>query len=366
MISWPSSTLNSISAQSATDYELIVMEAMAGMKNRDEANASEMPLFSVIIPTFNRAELLGGTVKSVFAQGCTDFEIIVVDDGSTDGTMDYLQSLEEYVRVFQQPNRGAGAARNLGVRHAKGKYLAFLDSDDLWFPWSLEVYRDVIRDHCDPSFIAGKPQVFTDHREVDKVVCGPTRTEWFADYLASGHEWRWWGASSFVIRRDAFEAVGGFTEEQGINDEDTDLTLRMGIAHGFVQIKAPVTFAFREHAASVSKNHKRLLRGTWSRVRAERGGQYPGGRARARERRRIITRHIRPVTLGCLQRGLWREAWTFYVATFGWNASLGRVKYLTAFPLLALMSCLTAARSADVAGTRWVGNNQNRQVRDGR
>src|SRR5262245_55801056 len=146
---------------------------------------SEIPLFSVIIPTFNRAGLLAGTLESVFAQRFKELEIIVVDDGSTDGTMDYLQSLGKRVIVLQQPNQGAGAARNLGAGHAKGIYLAFLDSDDLWFPWTLDVYRDVILEYCGPSFIAGKPHIFSDMRKVDEVVPSARRTEGFVDYLAS-------------------------------------------------------------------------------------------------------------------------------------------------------------------------------------
>jgi cellulose synthase/poly-beta-1,6-N-acetylglucosamine synthase-like glycosyltransferase len=326
---------------------------------------SDMLSFSVIVPTFNRVDLLFGTLESVFGQRSTDFEIIVVDDGSTDGTMKYLQSLGEHVRIFQQPNRGAGPARNLGARHAHGRYLAFLDSDDLWFPWTLQVYHDVIRRHQEPSFIVGKPYVFSDEPELDKAAFDVVRAEWFVDYLASGDQWRWWGASSFIIRRDAFEAVGGFTEEW-VNDEDTDLTLRMGVAPGFVQITAPVTFAFREHAASVSKDHTRLLTGTWSRVRAEREGVYAGGAARATERRRILTRHIRPVTLGCLQRGLWREAWKLYIATFAWNASLWRVKYLTTFPLLACISYLRALSSASMPDAKSVANKKTRQLHDAR
>jgi hypothetical protein len=305
-----------------------------------------MMSFSVIVPTFNRADLLFGTLESVLGQTFTDFEIIVVDDGSTDGTMKYLQSLGKSVRVFQQSNRGAGPARNLGARHAHGRYLAFLDSDDLWFPWTLQVYHDVIRGHQEPSFIVGKPHVFSDQLELDRVAFSAAQDEEFVDYLASGDQWRWWGASSFIVRRDAFEAVGGFTEEW-VNDEDTDLTLRLGVAPGFVQITAPVTFAFREHATSVSKDHKRLLAGTWSRVRAERGGRYPGGKARAKDRRRILTRHIRPVTLGCLRQGLRREAWRLYVSTFAWNASLGRIKYLAAFPILAVAEEFRRAKSFD-------------------
>jgi glycosyltransferase involved in cell wall biosynthesis len=299
--------------------------------------------FSVIVPTFNRADLLVSTVESVLRQRFSDFEIIVVDDGSTDGTLDYLRSLRKRVRALQQANRGAGPARNLGARHAQGRYLAFLDSDDLWFPWTLEVYQDVIRRYQEPSFIVGKPHVFFDDLELARVVFGATQAEWFVDYLASGEQWRWWGASSFIVRRDAFEAIGGFTEEW-VNDEDTDLTLRLGVAPGFVQITAPVTFAYREHAAMVSKHRERLLAGTWARIRAEREGRYPGGAVRATERRRILTRHIRPVTVGCLRQGFRREAWRLYMATFAWNASLRRIKYLAGFPFLAATEEFRRAR----------------------
>jgi glycosyltransferase involved in cell wall biosynthesis len=315
-----------------------------------------MPLFSVIIPTFDRVELLKDTLESVFEQRCTDFEIIVVDDGSADNTIDYLESLGKRVGIFLQRNRGPGSARNLGARHASGTYLAFLDSDDLWFPWTLDVYRDVIHEAREPSFIAGKPHVFWNNYELFNAAPGAARTETFVDYFASGDQWRWWGASSFVIHRDAFVTVEGFTEAW-VNGEDADLALRLGVAAGFVQITAPVTFAYREHAASAKKDVRRTLAGAWSKVYAEQLGRYPGGSVRARERRRILTRHTRPITLSCLQQGLRREAWKLYGATFAWNASLGRVKYLTAFPLLAAMSHSCATESA---GTKLGANSGKR------
>jgi hypothetical protein len=296
-----------------------------------------MSLFSVVIPTFNRIALLSATLESVFAQRVTGFEIIVVDDGSTDGTMNYLESIGQRVKVFRQSNQGPGPARNLGARHAKGAYLAFLDSDDLWFPWTLEIYQDVIHKYSQPSFLAGKPYQFSDQHEMENTNCETTRAERFVDYLASADEWRWWGASSFVIRRDAFLAAGGFTDEW-MNGEDADLALRLGVAPGFVQINVPVTFAYREHAASAIGDLNRTIAGAWSMIRAEQLGYYPGGRARAAERCRILTRHLRPVTLHCLQQGLQGEAWMLYRATFAWNASLWRMKYLAAFPLLSAMS----------------------------
>jgi glycosyltransferase involved in cell wall biosynthesis len=293
-----------------------------------------MPLFSVVIPSFNRVVLLGATLKSVFAQRFTDYEIIVVDDGSTDATMDYVQSLQHRVTVFRQPNQGPGAARNCAARHAGGAYLAFLDSDDLWFPWTLEVYRDVIHKYNHPSFVTGRPFLFFDDNELENARSGPAESEGFVDSLASGG-WRWWGASSFVIRRDAFVAAGGFTDEWG-SGEDVDLTLRLGVAHGFVNITAPVTFAYRNHASSLKHNVKRMYASARLTVRTELTGNYPGGAARAMERRRILTRHTRAVTLLCLREGLLGEAWILYCTTFAWNASLARIKYLVGFPLFAV------------------------------
>ena len=293
------------------------------------------PLFSVIIPTYNRRELLRRAIASVWAQTVTDYEVIVVDDGSSDGTWEELQALSSRVSALRQQNAGPGAARNLGVEHAQGEYLAFLDSDDLWFPWSLETYASGIREHCAPAFIAGKPFRFRDEAALSDATPTPVRTNVFPDYLASGSEWRWWGVSSFVIRTDALRAVGGFAEAN-INGEDADLAMRLGEARGFVQVCRPFTFGYREHAVSAMKNLPRTLEGIWHKVDAERDGQYPGSRKRANERRRILTRHVRPVTLDCLRAGFVSDAWRLYRTTFGWHLRLGRWKYLLGFPLKAL------------------------------
>jgi glycosyltransferase involved in cell wall biosynthesis len=294
-----------------------------------------MATFSVIIPTYNRYDFVLRTLASVRGQSFSDYEVIIVDDGSTDDSFEKLQSETDRVTVLRQSrNRGPGVARNRGASVANGAYLAFLDSDDLWFPWTLEIYQEVISTHLSPSFVVGRPYVFSHIQELDGAVFGLTTVEMFADYLASGDQWRWWGASSFVIRRDVFGSMGGFAEDL-VNGEDADLALRLGVASGFVQIKSPVTFAYREHQASAKKDLKRTVAGAWLQVKKERRGCYPGGPLRAAERRAILTRHIRPVTFSCLQQGLWRDAWALYMATFIWNAWLRRLRYLAAFPVVA-------------------------------
>src|SRR5438874_2268449 len=119
-----------------------------------------MPLFSVIIPAYNRATLIGQTLDSVFAQNRNDMEVIVVDDGSTDGTLDIVARYGDRVRILQQSNKGPGAARNAGLRAATGDYVAFLDSDDVWFPWTAQTYATVIAQNDHPAFVAGRPLVF--------------------------------------------------------------------------------------------------------------------------------------------------------------------------------------------------------------
>src|SRR5262249_39776540 len=158
------------------------------------------------------------------------------------------------------------------------------------------------------------PFRFRNENELRSVnVCKLTSNS-FSDYLSSGDEWRWWGGFSFVLRRSAFAAAGGFFNDL-IKGEDADLALRFGVARGFTQVTAPFTFAYREHEASAMKNLSRTLAGTIYKIRAEQAGRYPGGVERAHQRWRILTRHVRPITLECLRRGMRSEAVELYRAT---------------------------------------------------
>ncbi len=295
-----------------------------------------MPRFSVVIPTYNRATLLSEALASVFGQRFTDFEVLVVDDGSTDETERLLSDYEGRLRVWRQANRGPGAARNVASEHARGRYLAFLDSDDVWFPWTLEMYDKVARDAGEPAFIAGKPAWFATREHLTRVRESALTTAPFADYYASGDQWRWYGASSFVIRTDAFRAVNGFLTDW-INGEDADLAMRLGTSNGFVQVVGPHTFGYRQHDGSLVSETGRTLDGAWHIIRTEQAGRYPGGATRARERWQILTRQVRPVMIECLRGAHPGDAWRMYRSTLPWHMSLGRFRFLAAFPLMALL-----------------------------
>lgn len=103
------------------------------------------PVFSVIVPVFNRAHLLGRALGSVLTQSFADFEIVVVDDGSRDDPQSVVQAIgDSRIRFVRQENRGGGAARNTGIDRARGKYIAFLDSDDRFLPHHLNAMKNLL------------------------------------------------------------------------------------------------------------------------------------------------------------------------------------------------------------------------------
>jgi glycosyltransferase involved in cell wall biosynthesis len=296
-----------------------------------------MPYFTVIIPTYNRRELLREALASVWAQTFTDYEVIVLDDGSTDGTWGELQTLGSRVRAWRQHNAGPGPARNLGAQHAIGEYLAFLDSDDLWFPWTLACFAELIRKHDFPAVLGAKLVEFSEEAELAWVCEETMLADVFADYFSSCRSGYYVGAGMSVVRREEFLRIGGYTQRR-INAEDHDLMLRLGNARGFVQIKSPVTLGYRRHTGSATKDISMSVKGNRYLIEQEQRGSYPGGAARAVERLAIVTRHVRPVSLECARQGLRSEAWQLYRATLRWHVHLGRWKYLLGFPVKALVS----------------------------
>lgn len=298
-----------------------------------------MTSFSLIIPTYNRADLIGRTLETVFSQERPPDEVIVVDDGSTDGTLELLAGYGDKLRVLRQENRGPGAARNRGVRDARGDYVVFLDSDDLWFPWTLATYEKVIEEHGRPALVSGKLYLFHDEDEVTRRLHRSMKVESFTDFFASSRCGMHCSAGQAVIRRDVYLESGGFVEER-INAEDHDLVMRLGTQRGFVWIESPDMVGYRQHADAVTRELSKTFTGSVRLFQMEKTGRYPGGVSRRRDRWRILTRHIRPVTLELLRQRQYHDAWALYRDTFAWNLSLGRFRYLLGFTSKAVLSKL--------------------------
>lgn len=289
-----------------------------------------MPTFSVIIPTHNRLPLLKVALESVWRQTFTDYEVIVVDDGSTDGTAAWLSGVASTVQLISQQNSGPGAARNTGAENARGEYLAFLDSDDLWFPWTLETIAELITKHDRPTLISAKLISFKDPADLDSAKRSPTKAEVFTDYFASSDRDCFVGAGMTFVKRDKFLEVGGFTARE-INLEDHDLVLRLGTARGFVRMLEPPTLGWRRHDGSTVDQSLRSFAGCRHLIENEQNAVYPGGNTRRVARRRIITRHVRPWALTLARTGAWRPAWSLYNSTFVWNLTLNRWRFLVGF-----------------------------------
>jgi len=176
---------------------------------------------------------------------------------------------------------------------------------------------------------------FRDERELEAVRPEPVRAEFYSDFFSSFHAGYFVGAGMAVLRRDVLMKCGGFNEER-MNCEDHDLIFRLGTMPGFVQVLAPTTLGWRRHTASETAQGVRTFAGILRMLEKERRAGYPGGASRTRERREILTRHVRPVSLNCLEAGLVREGWRLYRETFHWHSLQRRWRYLAAFPFLAL------------------------------
>lgn len=302
-----------------------------------------MHTFSVIIPSYNRKRYLAECLASVFAQSHPPAQVIVVDDGSTDGTMDMLAQDTRGVTVIRQDNAGPGAARNRGAQVATGDYLAFLDSDDLWFPWTLEAYAKLIAGVANPSLLFGRYVDFTTVDELDGITGSPPRGSFYPDFLSSSANGYFCGAGMMVISRAAFAGSDGF-EQDFLNAEDHDLALQLGEAPGFINVVEPVTVAHRVHDGNEMSDLAKTLKGLERLVRKEKAAVYPGGPSRRSARRTIISRHIRPAVMSALQTSRGTEARPLFKATLGWHARQGRWRFLGATGFYALLDFVTHGR----------------------
>ena len=126
------------------------------------------PTVSVIIPTYNRADLISQSIDSVLQQTFTDYEIIVVDDESTDNTEAIVKKYGDRVRYVWTPNGGTGHARNVGMQHARGRYLTFLDSDDILYPYALELETKLLERFPGVSMVCAEVTGFDDHGFIER------------------------------------------------------------------------------------------------------------------------------------------------------------------------------------------------------
>lgn len=205
-----------------------------------------IPAVSVIIPTFNREKFIGAAIESILQQIYQDFEIIVVDDGSTDGTAEIIKLFPtDKLRYIYQKNRGRSNARNHALSIAKGRYIAFLDSDDLYLPGKLELQVSYMEEHPEVDMI------YTSAYCMDE---NGNSINHYYDAKVSGRIYK--DIAFFVpvtitlptvmARREVFDKVGGFDEKME-RFEDTDMWRRIS-KHFFIAAISEPTCKLRTHS----------------------------------------------------------------------------------------------------------------------
>lgn len=211
-----------------------------------------MPRVSVVIPTHNRAEYIQAALDSVFPQTYTDYEIIVVDDGSTDGTAALLKPLVDRgaIRYEQQAQHGVSAARNRGIALARGEYVAFLDSDDLWLPDKLAKQVALFDAQPELGFVHCLFEKFDQKTGAD---LGVRDTSEYRGQIYPAILMQWntlMATPCMLMRKDVLEEVGGYDEAMRWG-EDLDLWRRIAQRYP-VDLVNEVLVRVRVHAASAS------------------------------------------------------------------------------------------------------------------
>lgn len=214
-----------------------------------------MPRVSVVMPTFNCAAFIGAALKSVFAQSYRDYEVVVVDDGSTDDTAAALDPCKGKIRYLRQENQGPAAARNLAVASSGGELIAFLDADDLWRPDKLARQVAFLDDHPTCALVHGEVDVIDESgrllcRRYDRqhgrpVLRGPCVTELLKHSVIH--------MPTVIERRRHFDEAGGFDENLRYA-EDYLHWIRLALnGHSFGYLGEPLAL-YRWRAGSLTRN----------------------------------------------------------------------------------------------------------------
>jgi glycosyltransferase involved in cell wall biosynthesis len=210
------------------------------------------PFFSVVIPLYNKAPYIQRSLRSVLAQTFGDFEVIVVDDGSTDAGPEIVATTQDSrVRLIQQRNGGVSAARNRGIAEARGSWIAFLDADDEYWPEFLQKVRACADRFPTAGAIYARAAWMKDQTQVNlpqDQICEPTLLSDYLHFVAfdKGYEMN---SSAVAIRRDVFAKAGEFPVGIKIG-EDSDLWLRVAWTTSIAYIPESLSMYHMEAGAS--------------------------------------------------------------------------------------------------------------------
>ena len=254
---------------------------------------------SVVIPCFNAAPYIATAIRSVLDQQWPDLEIIVVDDGSTDGCADLVAATFPQVRLIRQANAGAAEARNHGIREARGRWIAFIDADDFWLPGKLQAQAQLAASDPAARLVYAAWQVWQGQ------AASPSAAELAALLAEAGDASRWAGPSGWiypellldcalwtstvVAHRSLFQEIGTFDTSLRVG-EDYDLWLRASRVTPILRVDRPCA-VYRLHPASIThaapRENYRSIVVTRAIARWGYGHERAGSAARSRVRRAL-------------------------------------------------------------------------------
>jgi glycosyltransferase involved in cell wall biosynthesis len=210
-----------------------------------------MPLISVIVPVYNGEKTIQETIESVLNQTFTDFELIVINDGSQDATLDVVSSIQDSrLKLFSYPNAGISTTRNRGVYHAVGEYISFIDADDLWTPDKLKAQFNALQANSQAAVAYSWTHYIDEcsqplNQGSYMTVNGDVYAKLLLiDFVASG--------SNPLIRRQSLTEVGGFDQSLSTS-ADWDMWLRLAARYHFVAVPSP-QILYRISMNSMSSN----------------------------------------------------------------------------------------------------------------
>jgi len=213
---------------------------------------------SVVIPAYNSARYIAQTIESVLKQSYRPFEIIVVDDGSTDDTRSVLEKYRDWIIYIHQENAGEPAARNTGIRQARGDFIAFLDADDLWLPDKLKFQMDYFEKHPEVALVYSDMKLFDEtgivHQSVKEWLgmsppCGYIFPELFTETL--------FGSGTVFFRKACVDQVG-FFDESFLVGSDYEMWLRMARHFEFGYVDKPLLM-YRHHPTMATRGLGKTL-----------------------------------------------------------------------------------------------------------
>ena len=249
------------------------------------------PFFSVVIPLYNRADIVGDTIRSVQGQDWQDFEIVVIDDGSRDDPAPVIEAIgDPRVRYIRQDNAGGGAARNHGIKAARGRYIAFLDSDDLFLPGKLSIMAQALKDDDGRTVLYSRMKV---DRGVDRYWIRPDRGirdgEDVGEYLFCANQFM--QTSTMVVPSEMARKV--LFDPALKKGQDLDFCVRLqGAGARFKMIDEPLTVwldATEDGRTSYVRGYETSL--DW----LDRCGHMLTDRARRGYRATVLAYHMAPV-----------------------------------------------------------------------